>query len=53
MLVFDLTNQESFNNIRNVWKIDFLNKAMPKEPESFPFFLMGNKADLDEEREVQ
>ena len=51
MLVFDLTDKKSFDSIPQ-WKEELLNKSMPKDPESFPFFLMGNKADLVNDREV-
>ena len=44
ILVYDITCPKSFDNV-NQWKSDFENKAGPKNPERFPFFLVGNKAD--------
>jgi len=35
-----------------VWKDEFLEKSMPKDPTIIPFFVIGNKADLDDERQV-
>jgi GTPase SAR1 family protein len=31
---------------------DFLKNGCPREPEKFPFVLVGNKMDLEEQREV-
>jgi len=31
------------------WKQSFLQKSMVKNPETFPFMLIGNKVDLEEE----
>ena len=52
MLVYDITNYKSFENL-NIWKQEFLLKAMPKDPEQVPFFVLGNKVDRDNERQVQ
>ena len=50
-LVFDLTNKDSFENMLN-WKQVFLSKSTPKEAETFPFMVLGNKSDLEEERRI-
>lgn len=51
-LVYDITNNWSFENVPN-WKNSFLQKSMVSMPESFPFMVIGNKVDLqDEERAV-
>ena len=51
-LVYDITNTWSFENVPN-WKNSFLQKSMVSMPESFPFMVIGNKLDLeDEERAV-
>lgn len=42
--MYDITNAKSFENI-NTWKSDFITKAGPRDPDNFPFFLFGNKAD--------
>lgn len=47
MLVFDLTNQESFENIRN-WLQDVRRYAA----EGLPMILIGNKADVFKHRQV-
>jgi Ras-related protein Rab-7A len=50
-LVYDITNARSFENL-NLWRQDFLVKANPKDPDNFPFFVFGNKADKAAERKV-
>jgi Ras-related protein Rab-7A len=47
-LVYDITNQLSFENI-NTWKESFLQKSMVSQPESFPFMVIGNKLDIEDE----
>ena len=47
MLVFDITNKQSFDNVE-MWKDEFFNKAMPKDPENIPTFVLGNKIDLED-----
>ena len=49
--MFDITNSKSFENL-SIWKQEFLVKAMPKDPEAIPFFVLGNKVDLVDERAV-
>lgn len=46
ILVFDITNRESFNNIVNYW-IEQI-----KDVVKFKVFLLGNKKDLSNQREV-
>ncbi|XP_035770654.1 ras-related protein rab7-like [Neolamprologus brichardi] len=50
VLVFDLTVQKTFKSLDN-WKEEFLFQASPRNPENFPFVVLGNKIDL-ENREV-
>lgn len=45
ILVFDLTNKKSFDNLE-VWIDEFLIYANPRDPNKFPFVLLGNKSDL-------
>ena len=52
VLVYDITNARSFENLA-LWRQDFLVKANPKDPENFPFFVFGNKADKAVERKVR
>ena len=49
VLVFDITNYKSFENL-NIWKGEFLLKAMPKDPNAVPFFVLGNKVDKEDDR---
>ncbi len=51
-LVYDITNSWSFDNIPN-WKNSFLQKSMVSMPESFPFMVIGNKIDNEEDRNVE
>ena len=45
ILVFDLSNKQSFESIEN-WRKEFLEKLNPLEGEKYPFILIGNKNDL-------
>ena len=49
VLVFDLTVKDSFTNIDN-WRKEFLTSLGPKDPESFPFVLVGNKSDMKDDK---
>ncbi len=49
ILCMDLTNIHSFNNL-NAWYNDFLKQASPSDSNTFPFVLVGNKIDLEENR---
>merc|ERR1712230_223824 len=51
ILVFDLTSKKSFQNL-NTWREEFLIQASPRDPESFPFVVLGNKVDLKDSRMV-
>lgn len=46
VLVFDLTNSKSFNSLEQ-WIDEFLIYSNPRNPESFPLILLGNKSDLE------
>lgn len=46
VLVFDVNNAKTFENLDS-WREEFLLQAGPREPESFPFVVLGNKVDLD------
>ena len=50
-MVFDLTNEKSFANLEN-WKREFINQGGIRESEAFPFVVMGNKCDKEDERAV-
>lgn len=51
VLVYDVTNQKSFDNISS-WKDEFLIQANVKDPENFPFVIIGNKVDVDDSKKV-
>ena len=51
VLVCDLTDIKSFENI-DTWRQEFLTQLNPKDPENFPFVLLGNKSDKEDERKV-
>lgn len=46
VLVFDVTAPNSFKSLDS-WRDEFLIQASPREPENFPFVLLGNKVDLE------
>jgi len=47
-LVFDVNDTKSFESLSD-WKSEFLDYARPQMPENFPFVLLGNKIDLQQE----
>ena len=51
ILVYDITNEKSFNNLSN-WKREFINQGGVQDAETFPFIVIGNKCDKEEERAV-
>ncbi|CAH1118376.1 unnamed protein product [Phaedon cochleariae] len=46
VLVFDVTAPNTFKSLDS-WRDEFLIQASPREPENFPFVLLGNKFDLE------
>ena len=50
-LVYDITNGKSFENLTK-WKDGFIEHAGPDDPKSFPFVLIGNKCDKENDRKV-
>lgn len=51
ILVFDTTSANSFASLDG-WRDEFLIQSSPKNPETFPFVVLGNKLDLKENRTV-
>ncbi|KAJ2162697.1 Ras- protein Rab-7A [Coemansia sp. RSA 552] len=51
ILCFDVTNARSFENLES-WRDEFLIQVGPREPESFPFVVVGNKIDMEGKRAV-
>ncbi|CAF4845513.1 unnamed protein product [Rotaria sp. Silwood1] len=46
ILVYDVTSSNSFKSLDS-WRDEFLIQAGPRDPENFPFVVIGNKTDLD------
>ena len=46
ILVFDLTNADSFKNVET-WRKEFLSSLNPPEGDKYPFVLFGNKSDME------
>lgn len=51
VLCYDITDAKSFDNLES-WMDEFLVHAAPRNQESFPFVVLGNKADLANKRQV-
>lgn len=51
VLVYDVTNVKSFEAV-SAWRDEFLVQANIKDPESFPFVVIGNKIDVDENKRL-
>ncbi|RUS30122.1 LOW QUALITY PROTEIN: ras family-domain-containing protein [Jimgerdemannia flammicorona] len=47
VLVYDVNNAKSFETLDS-WRDEFLIQASPRDPENFPFVVLGNKIDLEE-----
>lgn len=53
VLVYDMTDARSFDALDS-WRDEFLISAAPRDPDSFPFVVMGNKVDvIDRARAVR
>ncbi|RLN94305.1 hypothetical protein BBJ28_00003839 [Nothophytophthora sp. Chile5] len=52
VLVYDITNPKSFEKL-DTWRDEFLAQAGPRDPDAFPFIVLGNKVDKETERRVQ
>jgi Ras-related protein Rab-7A len=50
-LCYDITAEKSFDELDR-WRRDFLQHANIKDPDSFPFVVLGNKVDREEDRKV-
>ena len=51
VLVYDVSDVASFERLET-WRQDFIRSADVKEEASFPFVVLGNKADLEEGKHV-
>ena len=51
MLVYDVNNSKSFETLDS-WRDEFLIQASPRDPESFPFVVLGNKIDVEDSKRM-
>jgi len=51
VLVYDITNAKSFESLES-WREEFLLQGQPKDPDNFPFVVIGNKSDRAEDKKV-
>jgi Ras-related protein Rab-7A len=51
VLVYDVTSSTSFKNLDS-WRDSFLLLASPRDPENFPFVVIGNKIDMAKDRQA-
>lgn len=51
ILVYDITVEKSFTQLQS-WRDEFLSQASPRDPDNFPFVVIGNKIDREQERRV-
>ncbi|KXN68137.1 Rab7 protein sea anemone [Conidiobolus coronatus NRRL 28638] len=49
VLCFDVNNAKSFETLDS-WRDEFLIQSSPRDPENFPFVVLGNKVDIEESR---
>mgnify|MGYP002524217837 CR=1 FL=1 len=52
VLVCDLTDPKSFDSVES-WRKEFLDHTNLKDPDNFPFVLLGNKNDIKESIKVK
>jgi len=51
VLVYDVNVAQTFEHLDS-WREEFLVQAAPRDPEKFPFVVLGNKIDLEHQRVV-
>jgi len=51
VLCYDITDAKSFDNLES-WMDEFLVHAAPRNADSFPFVVLGNKADMANKRQL-
>ncbi|CDH49017.1 rab small monomeric gtpase [Lichtheimia corymbifera JMRC:FSU:9682] len=51
VLVYDVNNNKSYESLGQ-WHDEFLLQAQPRDPDNFPFVVLGNKVDVDESKRM-
>lgn len=51
VLVHDVTTAKTFDNL-DAWRDEFLIQAAPRDAEKFPFVVLGNKIDIEGQRQT-
>lgn len=51
VLVYDVNSSKTFENLDS-WRDEFLIQASPRDPDSFPFVVLGNKVDVEDSRRM-
>jgi len=51
VLVYDVNNNKSYESLGQ-WHDEFLVQASPRDPDNFPFVVLGNKVDIDESKRM-
>ncbi|PVU90184.1 hypothetical protein BB561_004995 [Smittium simulii] len=51
VLCFDVNNAKSFENLDN-WRDEFLLQSAPRDPDNFPFVVLGNKIDAEDSKRI-
>jgi Ras-related protein Rab-7A len=49
VLVFDVNSTKSFEALES-WRDEFLIQASPRDPDNFPFVVLGNKIDVEDSK---
>jgi len=52
IMVYDITDEESFKEIDASWKPKFMQQANVENEKKYPFLLLGNKSDKESDRKV-
>ena len=47
--MYDVNSAKSFETLDS-WRDEFLIQASPHDPENFPFVVLGNKIDMEENK---
>ncbi len=51
VLCFDLTDPKTFETV-DTWRTEFLTQLNPKDPDNFPFVIIGNKCDKEDRKVI-